>query len=265
MADHKKRADWNPPNLEAPLPPAEGAGACPLEQVLAHAGERAQELVDNLQSFTAREAIEYARMDQYGVMNGDDRAYFEYAVGFEQLKNGLKVTEVRAPVNGGSDLPADFRDTGLPAIALVFHPLYQGDYAMQCEGAAEEQGERAWVIRFEQRKNKRSRTRAFNTDKGAYPAKLKGRAWISAESGQVMHVETGLMTAIAMLHLKSDGVRVEYAPVKFESKDLTLWLPQTSETYSDFDTYKIIVKHEFSHFLLSSVQIEPKINEPPRN
>lgn len=136
---------------------------------------------------------------------------------------------------------------------------------MRCEGAVETNGERMWVVHFEQRKDRRSRTRSFRTEQGSYPVKLKGRAWISAASQQVLRIEASLMNPVAMIHLRSDAVEVDYAPVRFASKNLNLWLPQSSKSYSDFETYRLVVKHSFSDYLLSSVQTQQVIGEPPKN
>lgn len=264
-AQQKGQADWSPPNVDAPLASLDSTAACPEADLLEHAGQRAQELVDNLQSFTAREAMQYEQFDELGVPVASEHAWFEYAVGFDEHHGGLRVTEARTPVRNGGNLPSGFQDSGLPAVALIFHPYYRDDYDMRCEGATIQGDEKEWVIRFEQRKNKASRTRSFRTEQGSYPAKLKGLAWISAGSQQVTQIETNSISPIPMIHLKSDAVRVEYAPVPFASRNLTLWLPRSRESYSNFETYRIAVKHSFSNYLLSSVQTQQVIGAPPKN
>jgi hypothetical protein len=261
-ANQKTKGDWTPPNPEAPLATLDPSVACPITDLLAQAGQRATEMVENLQSFTARETVNYEQLNDLGVPTMGERVLFEYAVGFEERTGALKVTEARSAAPGSGSLSAGFQDSGLVAIALIFPPYYQGDYEMRCEGLTEDHGGKAWVIHFEQRKDKRSRVRSFRTDQGSYPAKLKGRAWISAESHQVVHIETSLIAGIPMIHLKSDGVKVEYAPVPFASRNLTLWLPRASESYSDFETYKLVVKHSFSDYLISSVETQQVIGAP---
>jgi hypothetical protein len=262
--DQKTKGDWTPPDPDAPIATLDPAASCDLEELLTHTGERTKEMADSLQSFTARETVRYEQLDNLGLPTMADRAQFEYAVGFEQRGGGLKVTEARSPVaaGGAASLPQGFQGSGLAALALIFHPYYQDDYEMRCEGAAEENGRRVWVIHFDQRKDKRPRTRGFRTDQGAYPARLKGRAWISAELKQVVRIETGLVAGIGMIHLVSDAVTVEYAPVQFSSKGLTLWLPKMSEVYTDFQSYKLVVKESFSDYLLSSVETQQVISKP---
>jgi hypothetical protein len=142
----------------------------------------------------------------------------------------------------------------LPALALIFHPFYQGDYDFHCEGVDSWKNEPAWVVHFAQRKGRPSRTHAFRSPTASYPAALKGRAWISKDSYQVLHLETNLIKGIAMLNLKSYAVSVDYMQIHFHSRDVTVWLPQNAVTYSEFVKHRDVVEHTFKDFLLSSVQ-----------
>ena len=159
-------------------------------------------------------------------------------------------------------MPDGVRDAGLPGIALIFHPLYQTDFAMQCEGAADWNGTPAWVIHFQQFKERRSRILSFQTATGSVPAKLKGRAWIAQDSGEIIHVETNLMEGVAMLKLISNSISIDYAPVQFKSQNVTLWLPKKTATYSDFGSKRTIMAHEYSDFKLFSVGTQSVIEKP---
>jgi hypothetical protein len=264
-ASQKPQPDRARPNVEVPLRSPALSRPCSLLEVLEKAGARSRELVDNLQSFTARDTVRYEQLGSFQVPNYGGTGIFSYAVNFEQSPGWVTVTEVRTPVAGGTPLPLEFQDSGLPAIALIFHPYYQGDYDMRCEGLAQSNGELAWVIHFEQRKDKPSRTRSFRIEEEAYPAALKGRGWISVESNQIVHIETTLVAAIPTIHLRSDKVKVDYAPVQFKSKNLMLWLPRSAESRSNFGAYWIVIKENFSDFLLSSVHTQQVIGEPSKN
>ncbi|MGB0034503.1 MAG: hypothetical protein WBP79_03415 [Candidatus Acidiferrales bacterium] len=253
---------WNPPNVEAPIASLTSTPACSLPDVLKGAGERATELVENLQNFTAHERIRFQQFEPDGISRMGDTVIFDYAVNFGERAGALTVSETRAPAKGVSSLPSGVNDSGLPAIALIFHPLYQDDYDMRCEGADQWKNEPSWVIHFQQRKGKPSRTRSFRTSMGSYAAKLKGRAWISAASFQILHVETNLMEPVPMVHLQTDIVSLDYAPVQFQSRKIILYLPQAAETYSDFTTYRYVVQHTFTDFLLSFVQSEQVLGKP---
>jgi hypothetical protein len=247
---------WAPPDVDVAIPSLAETPPCLLSEVLAYTGVRSTELVDHLQNFTARETIRYRETDEFGIALGEVTSVFEYAVDFKTRSTSLVVTETRQSVGAASALPDEAKDAGLPALALIFHPYYQGDYDFRCEGRGSWKNDPVWVVHFAQRKEKPSRTRSFRSSMASYPARLKGRVWISVNSYQILHLETNLMEGIAMLHLMNDAVSVVYAPVHFRSQDVVVWLPQSAVAYSEFVKHRDIVEHTFTDFLLSSVQSE---------
>ena len=247
---------WAPPDVDVAIPSISETPPCLLSEVLAYAGVRSTELVDHLQNFTARETIRYREMDEFGISLDGATSAFEYAVDFKSRSTTLVVTETRQAVGGPSTLPEDAKDLGLPALALIFHPYYQDDYDFRCEGRDSWNNASAWVVHFAQRKGRPSRTHTFRSPAASYPAALKGRAWISTDSYQVLHLETNLTQGIAMVHLKGYAVSVDYAPIHFHSRDVVVWLPQAAVTYSEFMKHRDVVEHTFTNFLLTSVQPE---------
>jgi hypothetical protein len=111
-------------------------------------------------------------------------------------------------------------------------------------------------------KGKRSRLMAFRTPTGNFGAKLKGRAWIARDSGQIIHLETNLIEPIGLIGLMSNAVSIDYAPVQFHSADVKLWLPITAIAYSQYDKYTIVKKHTYSDFKLFSVGTQSVIEKP---
>ena len=170
------------------------------------------------------------------------------------------------PERGSRAFPASGQDIGLPELALIFLSNFQGDYEMKCEGAAEWNGQRAWVVHFQQRKDRPSHTASFRVKGVDYPAKLKGRAWISqatsTDSGEVLHLETSLMEAIPAANVRQMYLAVDYAPVQFRTQNTRVWLPQGAEAYGDFGDHYTIAYHTFTNFLLFSVQTDQIIENP---
>jgi tetratricopeptide (TPR) repeat protein len=253
---------WTPPDTSAPLFTISSHPGCSLEDVLKRAGERAIELVANLQTYTAREKIEYQKLDSSGEPEESRSSSFKYSVKIEEGHVGLSVREIRTPASGDVAVPEDTQDQGLPEIALIFYPDYQRDYEMGCEGVDQWNGQAAWVIRFQQREHKRSRTRSYRKSDEAYPAKLKGRAWISVEGDQLLHIDTNLIETIPSISLISDAVSLDYGPVEFPSRNMKLWMPKTAEVFTDFGYSRYIVRHTFSNFLPSSDQAEDAMEKP---
>jgi hypothetical protein len=255
---------WAPPNVDAPIPALTSTPACPLSEVLGHAGERATELVANLQSFTARERIEYADLDYNGLdfASAVGAATFDYAVSFDQQPGALAIHEARSDSHGANSLPGKFQFSGLIAIGLVFHPYYQGDFEMRCEGTDLWNGEAAWVVHFEQRDDKPAHMHSFHTSEGLFRASLKGRGWISTETSQILHIETNLKKELPAIRLQREAISVDYAPVEFHSKNMKLWLPQVSEVFFRLQDRRYVILQAFTDFLFSSVQTEQAIGQP---
>ena len=253
---------WDPPQVDAPVPSLSEALSCALPNVLKQAGERAQELVDHLQNFDAHEQIRYEQNDTVGTPEMYWAANFDYLVDFGE-RSGHKLRETRTPLAGSDDpRPNAIVDTGLPALALIFYPALQGDYEMHCKGLVQWNGQPAWLVYFQQIKGKHPRTVSMATARKVYPVSLKGRAWIAADSGQVVHLETNLMSGIAELELQTSAVSVDYAPVTFQSQNVPIWLPQSALVYTEYFTNSTIIQHTFSDFRLFSVQTQQVIQKP---
>jgi len=230
--------------------------------VLREAGAHALELTTNLENFSAEEQIQYKRLNQTASPEEIDEGVFDYVFAFEQNGTGRSSREYRTPTKGGHAFPASGQDTGQVALALIFHPHMQSDYDMSCEGLDQWKGQSAWVIRFQQRKDKPRRTLQFRTEAGSYAAMLKGRAWISMESGQVVHLETNLMQDIPPMDLRRSAISVDYAPVEIQSRKLELWLPERIEAYWEIGDRRIILYHTFSNFRVFSVDTQQNIEKP---
>ena len=257
-----RQSNWAPPDVDAPLVSISTVQACSLPDVLTHAGERAQELVNNLQRFAAEETIQYQQLNSFGMLSGTETANYDYLVTFQQEPGAFVVDESRQISAGGKGLTGGPRDHGLTALALIFHPYYQGDYDMRCEGMADWNGTPAWVIHFVQRKDKPSRTQGIDTPQREVSLKLKGRAWIAEDSYQVLHLETNLAEPVLLLGLSVNDVSISYAPVDFRAQNVQLWLPQNAETFTEIGNGRAVVKHTFSDFVLFSVQSNQTIGKP---
>jgi hypothetical protein len=58
---------WAPPDVDEVNPPLASGAECPANQVIAEAGKRVQELVDDLSRFAAVEDLLHQPLDAYGV------------------------------------------------------------------------------------------------------------------------------------------------------------------------------------------------------
>jgi hypothetical protein len=254
---------WVPPQVDAPLGSRVSSPPCVLSDVLERAGARANELYTSLESFSAQERIEYQSSDHMGYLQDSRMGTFDYVVLFQLTLGGMTVEESRHPSHGSPLLAAFTQEIGLPEMALLFLPEMQDEYEMNCEGLVDWNGRRTQVVHFLHRKDKPSHTLSFRNSTGAvYPAKLKGRAWIAADSGEVTHMELSLMEEIPQVKVRRWYLSINYAPVQFHTQNVRMLLPQTVDAYCDFEDHRTIVYHTFSDFLLFSVQTDQKTEKP---
>jgi VWFA-related protein len=253
---------WNPPALDSAVDSVASSTPCDAAEVLEQAAARESEQVTNLQNFTAEEKIEYRTSDVQNFTQDGGSESFDYIVVFQQSPGGLLFQEKRNPRHGSSLSPAATQDTGLPELVLIFLPNMQDDYQMSCEGAAEWDGQLAWLVHFRQRSDKPSRTYSFRVDGVVHPVGLKGRAWIAADSGQVLHMETSLTEGVPAARVYHSYLSIDYALVQFQTHPVRIWLPKLVHGYWDFGDHRTIVHHTFSDFMLFSVQTDQKIEKP---
>jgi hypothetical protein len=270
---------WDPPRVDAPISSLSATPPCALPDVLKLAGQRAEELVDHLQNFIAHEQVRYEQTISpvmIGMSNATGTqqispgqtgvsltATFDYVVDFGEKSGPIQVHETHTllPGTNSKNLSA-ILDKGLPALALIFHPALQSDYEMRCESSTHWRNQSAWVVHFQQMKGKPARTVAMETGTKVYPLRIKGRAWIAADSGQVIHLETNLANRIPIIELEENAFSVDYAPVRFQSQNVEIWLPQYAVAYTDYARRRMITEHTFSDFQLFSVRTQESIQKP---
>jgi VWFA-related protein len=256
---------WNPPDLDPRKEDRVDASECELNDVLAQAAIRATELVSNLQNFTAQEHVVYRVLGGGAEQVDSGTGDFGYNAALVRHAEGFKVSETRVAERGVRPMPAASRSIGLPEMALIFLPELQQNYEMHCGGAVLWQGQAAWLVTVRQRKDRPDHTATFSAANGnVYPAPLKGRAWIAQDSGEVLHLEIGLMHPVLPVGIMGWFLSIDYAPVKFRTRNVEVWLPQFAETYDDSDYRRTIISHEFSNFLLFSVDTKQEIASPSK-
>lgn len=276
--EKRRVPNWNPPQVKWPLKSRISEPACELPGALKLAGDRANGLFDNLRSFTAREDIQFQTLgadnaDSSLIMGGsiysprsaaesDFSGSYDYVVLYKQTANGLVADDSRNQRGDfHSHMPFD-QDLGLTELALMFLPGMQSDFDFKCEGTVNWNGQPAWVIGFQQRKDKPHRTVSFRDRRDSYPASLRGRAWITTDSGGILHIETSLMDEIPEVHVRQWFLSIDYAPVVFQPMNLRMVLPRSVDAYCDYGDRRTIAYHTFSDYKLFSVSVTIRPNGP---
>ena len=251
---------WVPPDIDHAKLSVNAAAPCPLPDVLDRAGKRIEELVANLDRFTATEFVEHQSVNGAGKLAKVQARKFDYVVSIGPSRGGyLSVQEYRSRVPNAEQFPDQVATEGTPSLVLVFHPAYARDFDMKCEGLGEWQGQPAWQVRFEQRRDRVNRLSNVVVKNRLYNVRLRGRAWILADSYQVARLETDLADTIPAIKLRLEHMNVEYRPVTFPERHTELWLPAHAELFLDFADRRFYRKHSFTNFTLFSVDVNQKL------
>jgi Flp pilus assembly protein TadD len=253
-----------PANVDAAVPPVSPDAKCDLPQVMAGAAQRSKEFVDDLEHFTAKETVIHEDLSSKGGVLDRIQKSFDYLAALEYPRPDLIVLdEMRNGNFGTTGKEGTITDMGLPAIGLVFHPAYSKDFNFTCEGLGLWKGQLAWQIRFEQKSDRPARIRAWSINGVVYPVVLKGRAWVIADSYNLLHIDTDLINPIKEARLDYEHMAIDYQPVLFTTRKGSLWLPAEAQVYSKLHGHYYRQDHEFSKFVLFSVDTKEKIGSVP--
>ncbi|PYT91631.1 MAG: hypothetical protein DMG36_17495 [Acidobacteria bacterium] len=236
-------SNWLPPDVDEKVPLVEPGASCALDEVLQKAGKRVEEFVKNVDRFTASEFLKHESMNKWGFAQSSETRKFDYVASIDQYRPGLfSVMEYRSGVKSVAEYPDGVATNGLPGW----------------------NGVRTWQVHFRQRPDKPNTMREYKIGEGgpAYPVSLRGRAWIAADSYQIMRMETDLIAALPEIKLVADHELVDYGPVRFKNRDVEMWLPQTAQVYFDWRGRWVHRSHTFSNYLLFSVDEKQRIAEP---
>jgi Flp pilus assembly protein TadD len=259
---------WLPPNVDDALPPVEPGVSCSLNEVLKNVSARVEELPALVDRYTATEVFLQEDVNNAGYAERVQNLSFNYLASIREIKNKfgefLDVQEYRNGSTGDDMFPDRMASTGLPSIVLIFHPWLISDFDMKCEGLSRVKGDFAWQIYFSQKKDKESRIRQYRMGGHVYPIALKGRAWINANTFQVVRLETDLREARPDLRLTAEHLVMEYGAVHFKVRKEVLWLPASANYYAIFRSHRFHRRHTFRDYILFSIEDKQKIGEPPK-
>lgn len=259
-------SNWLPPDVDDRVPSVEPGAACDLDDVLRKTGKRIQELVSNVDRFTATEFLKHQSINRWGLTSSSQTRTFDYLVSVQEVRLGqLNVEEYRSRRGSAADdFPDGIATIGLPSMVLIFHPYNAGSFEMTCEGLAKWNGTVGWQVHFRQRNDKPNTIRSYRIgfNGPSHPVALKGRAWIAADSYQILGLETDLIAPLPEIRLVTDRTIIEYGPVHFRQDKVDLWLPQSAEVFYDWKGRRGHRRHSFSNYLLFSVGDKQRISAP---
>jgi tetratricopeptide (TPR) repeat protein len=256
---------WLPPDVDENVPPVEADAACAIDTVIQRAGERVLEFVANVDRFAATESITHESINKWGGVSFTETRTFDYLVSISEVRTGLfDVEEYRTRRASLGEFPDGVETRGLPSMALLFHPAIAGNYEITCEGMARVSRGLAWQVHFRQRPDKPNIMRSYRVGLNgpSHPVALRGRAWIAADTYQILRMETDLVTPLPDIRLFADHTAIDYGAVQFRNRQVQMWLPLSAEVYYDWRGRRAHRRHTFSNYLLFSVDEKQHISQP---
>ena len=254
---------WRPPNIDDIRPAVAPGVSCPNETVIEESGKRVQEFVHDIERFAAIEDLFHQALDSFGFPVRAEKRKYDYVATVSQNAPGIvSIDEHRSDKLTLAGYPDQIASTGFAGLALILHPDLREDFELQCEGLGDWRGQATWLVHFRQRSDRPNRMHAYGIGEQIFPVALKGRAWITADNFQIVRMEADMVKPMPEIRLLSEHQVVEYGPVPFPKKNITLWLPKDVEIYFDLRKHRYYRHHSFDHFMLFSVETEEKRNEP---
>lgn len=253
---------WEPRGIDDVQPPVAANVSCPYQKVLDGVGNRVKQFVDDVVRFSAIEDMLHEELDELGNPVTKVTRQFNYIVSISNNRPGyIAVDEYRSEKSGSEEFPDRIATRGLPTLAFVFHPDLRDDFQIVCEGLGQWSGRATWLLHFRQRDDRPNRFHEYKVGELTYPANLKGRAWIAADTLQIVRIESELVSPLPKLQILNEHQTVEYGPVLFQKTNTELWLPKKAELYLDVHKRHYFRRNSFDHFMLFSVDSEGKIGE----
>ena len=258
-------SNWVPHDVDESTPAVESSAGCDLAKVVSGAGKRIEELLINVDRFTATESIFHESIDKWGTRDYAASRKYPYVASIKEYQPGyFNVTEYRGSTGHPAQFPEGVATNGLPALALIFHPHSAGNFELACEGRTHWNGVAVWQVHFRQRPDKPNTIKAYQQT-GRDPSHaipLKGRAWIAADTFQLVRLEADMVAPMPEIRLMADHNIIEYGPVHFRETGTDLWLPRSAEVFFHWNNVRMHRIHSFSNYLLFSVDDQQKIAAP---
>lgn len=255
---------WAPPDIDGKEYALVSGVACPEPQVLASAQSRMKRQLENFEKFTATEHIVHIEVDKNGVPQTPREKDFSYMVTLSRPGDGI--TYLEESRNGGENLyqfPTSLAIKGLVSLGVaVLDRNFEGDFNFRCDGLTQWRGQPAWEMRFEQKKDVRSRLLLWRNNRGSFPIPLRGRVWVSANSYNLLHLESDLREPVTVLDLTRDHLIVDYGPVRFAHRNTELWLPWHADAYMELHGKRYHHIHTLTNYMLFSVDTTNNIATP---
>jgi hypothetical protein len=235
-------------------------GVCSLDDVLPNVSANAREFVDNVNRITATEILKLERRRGNGKLEDTLHIKANYVANLQLVDSRhLFVDEYR---DDRANQSGFMKAVGSTSLVLVFHPIHLDEFDITCKGLSIWHGSPTYLLNFQQRPDRPNNMSEFRTPKGTYAINLKGSAWVDATTFQVVHLETDLLNPISDLFLDFEHQSLDYGPVVFAARNVSLWLPKSVEITVHLHSKQFNARHSYSNYQLFVIDTGQKIGKP---
>lgn len=252
--------EWAPRDVDETPPAVFGDVTCDAK-VAESVGKRVLDMVRNLGDVNAAEDVLHTEIDGKGRPRRTVSRKYEYMFAIRTAPPDRLWTEEMRNGQFGGDFIGEYGTNGMVAMALIFHPHFASDFDVRCEGQGSWQGEPVWFLHFRQREDKPARFYRYRFKQSVW-LPLKGRAWVTANTHQIVRMEIGLSAPIPEEKLQRMQWVIEYKPVEFKERNQTYWLPSSAEIFVEARGKRWHRRHGMSNFVHFSVDTKQKIADP---
>jgi len=244
------------------LASAQNTNQVPLDKILDRASQRVSDFLDQFSNVKCVEQVTQAKLKPNGKTELEEQSTFDYLVILTNAGGELSLDESRLPVKQATaDRKKDISmllSNGFGTLFLVFHPYYAGSFEFTDAGSEMLEGHNARKVHFVHTRNTRS-IAALALRGREYPLELSGDAWVDPETGNILHMETGIGSTLEDVGMKTLQSSVRFAPIAFSKDETVYWFP--SEAVVEVETPRQHWRntHRFNGYKQFSVTTEEHV------
>ncbi len=193
--------------------------------------------LNDLADVTCTEHVSQEKLTPSGKMELHQESTFDYLVMMDGSQDEFTLNESRLPKDQGhssKNLPL-LVTNGFSTLFLIFHPYYRDSFVLTPEAEVVESGERLVRVHFAHVRGKRTPV-ALAVRGREYPLDIAGNAWLDAETGEIVRIESGLASPMDDIGLRTLHVQINYALMKLPGSDQAVRYPTSA--YVEVETRK---------------------------
>jgi hypothetical protein len=219
--------------------------------------------LNDLAEVTCTEQVSQVKFAPNGKIDFHQESTFDYLVMMDGSQDEFTLNESRLPKQQGAtsskNLPL-LVTNGFSTLFLIFHPYYRDAFVLTPEADVVEDGQKLSRIHFEHLRGKRTPV-ALAVRGREYPLDITGDAWVDAETGAVVRIESGLAAPMEDIGLRMLHIQINYSSMRLPGSEQTMRYPASA--YVEVETKKQHWRniHLFTNYKRFGVSTEVAVSE----